>query len=239
MTRALLIPWAQSETLKPAGTLSLSTGISPGALGAGGCATGASVADVPAVRACRIPGNAPAVLSDGRPRARTRGRGRPGCARRRERPRGRDRRQNLVGCADPRRRRGGRGHPLAVCAGARGAQGGRELGRSPTEVRAARQMIRRAAPLLLVCLAVAPAAAQQYDDPTRLEPVVLSVTRMEQKAGDAPASLTAVTRCDIRASASQTLDVDLMLSRTLSKNAEVFVGVENLFDEVYTTARTS
>src|SRR6266705_2920219 len=26
MTRALLIPWAQSETLKPAGTLSLSTG---------------------------------------------------------------------------------------------------------------------------------------------------------------------------------------------------------------------
>ena len=42
MTRALLIPWAQSETLNPAGTLSLSTRISPGALGAGGCATGAS-----------------------------------------------------------------------------------------------------------------------------------------------------------------------------------------------------
>ena len=67
-------------------------------------------------------------------------------------------------------------------------------------------MIRRAAPLLLVCLAVAPAAAQQYDDPTRLEPVVVSVTRMEQKAGDAPASVTVVTRDDIRASASQTVD---------------------------------
>ena len=100
-------------------------------------------------------------------------------------------------------------------------------------------MIRRAAALLLVVLAVAPAAAQQLDDPTRLEPVVVTVTRMEQKAGDAPASVTVLTREDIRASASQTLDVDLMLSRTLSKNAEVFVGVENLFDEVYTTARTS
>src|SRR5262245_16848517 len=43
MTRALLIPLAQRDTLKPGGTLILSTGISPGALGAGGWAMGASV----------------------------------------------------------------------------------------------------------------------------------------------------------------------------------------------------
>src|SRR5213594_1178244 len=42
ITRALLSPCAQSETLKPGGTLILSTGISPGALGAGGWAMGAS-----------------------------------------------------------------------------------------------------------------------------------------------------------------------------------------------------
>src|SRR5262249_31624973 len=43
ISRALLIPCAHSDTLKPAGTLILSTGISPDALGAGGCAMGASV----------------------------------------------------------------------------------------------------------------------------------------------------------------------------------------------------
>src|SRR5262245_49322916 len=43
MTRALLIPLAQSDTLKPGGTLILSTGISLAALGAGGWAIGASV----------------------------------------------------------------------------------------------------------------------------------------------------------------------------------------------------
>src|SRR5439155_17145362 len=42
ITRALLIPCAQSEALKPGGSLILSTGISPGALGAGGWAMGAS-----------------------------------------------------------------------------------------------------------------------------------------------------------------------------------------------------
>src|SRR4030095_11624816 len=41
MTRALLMVCAQSTTFKPAGTLILSTGISPGALGAGGWAIGA------------------------------------------------------------------------------------------------------------------------------------------------------------------------------------------------------
>src|SRR5262245_60477580 len=42
MTRALLMPWANSSTLQPAGTLILATGISPAALGAGGWGTGAS-----------------------------------------------------------------------------------------------------------------------------------------------------------------------------------------------------
>ena len=43
MARALLIPEAQSSALKPGGTLILSTGISPAALGAGGWGMGASV----------------------------------------------------------------------------------------------------------------------------------------------------------------------------------------------------
>ena len=42
ITRALLSPCAQSETLKPGGTLILSTGISPAAFGAGGWGIGAS-----------------------------------------------------------------------------------------------------------------------------------------------------------------------------------------------------
>ena len=35
------------------------------------------------------------------------------------------------------------------------------------------------------------------DDPTRLEPVVVTVTRTEQPAGQAPASVTVLTREDI------------------------------------------
>jgi outer membrane receptor protein involved in Fe transport len=33
--------------------------------------------------------------------------------------------------------------------------------------------------------------------------------------------------------------VDLMLSRAISKNVEIFAGVENLFDQTYSTGRTS
>ena len=51
-----------------------------------------------------------------------------------------------------------------------------------------------------------PAAAQAPDDPAQLEPVVVTVTRMEQKADEAPASVTVLTRDDIRHSASQTVD---------------------------------
>src|SRR5437879_8101875 len=68
-------------------------------------------------------------------------------------------------------------------------------------------MTRRRLPALLVgLLAVSPAAAQQPDEPTRLEPVVVTVTRLEQKAGEAPASVTVLTRDDIRQSASQSVD---------------------------------
>src|SRR5438132_461926 len=62
------------------------------------------------------------------------------------------------------------------------------------------------AALLLGLVAVAPAAAQAPDDATRLEPVVVTVTRMEQKADEAPASVTVLTRDDIEHSASQTVD---------------------------------
>src|SRR5438093_2564311 len=71
---------------------------------------------------------------------------------------------------------------------------------------ARRQMTRCFSALLLSLLAVSPAAAQPPDDPTRLEPVVVTVTRIEQKAGDAPASVTVLTRDDIQHSASQTVD---------------------------------
>jgi outer membrane receptor protein involved in Fe transport len=64
----------------------------------------------------------------------------------------------------------------------------------------------RAFSALVGLLAVSPAAAQSPDEATRLEPVVVTVTRTEQKAGEAPASVTVVTRDDIRYSASQTVD---------------------------------
>jgi outer membrane receptor protein involved in Fe transport len=54
-------------------------------------------------------------------------------------------------------------------------------------------------------LAAAGAWAQEAEPPT-LEPVVVSVTRFEQRADEAPASVTVVGREDIRQSASQTVD---------------------------------
>ena len=44
------------------------------------------------------------------------------------------------------------------------------------------------------------------DDPTRLDPVVVTVTRTPQRAADAPASVTVLTREDISLSPSLTLD---------------------------------
>ena len=59
--------------------------------------------------------------------------------------------------------------------------------------------------LLLLALATVPAIAQEREAP-RLEPVVVTVTRFEQHVEEAPASVTVVTRDDIRQSASQTVD---------------------------------
>jgi outer membrane cobalamin receptor len=63
-----------------------------------------------------------------------------------------------------------------------------------------------AALVLLGFAAAPPAVAQSPDDPAQLEPVVVTVTRMEQKADEAPASVTILTRDDIEHSASQTVD---------------------------------
>jgi outer membrane receptor protein involved in Fe transport len=59
---------------------------------------------------------------------------------------------------------------------------------------------------LLSLLAGASASAQESDRPARLEPVVVTVTRMEQQFGEAPASVTVLTRADVSQSASQVLD---------------------------------
>jgi len=59
--------------------------------------------------------------------------------------------------------------------------------------------------VLLLALTAGPALGQEPETPT-LEPVVVSVTRFEQRAEEAPASVTVVTREDIRQSASQTVD---------------------------------
>jgi outer membrane receptor protein involved in Fe transport len=59
--------------------------------------------------------------------------------------------------------------------------------------------------MLLLLLIAAPAVAQEREPP-QLEPVVVTVTRFEQRAEEAPASVTVVTREDIRQSASQTVD---------------------------------
>jgi outer membrane cobalamin receptor len=78
---------------------------------------------------------------------------------------------------------------------------------------AVRQAARAALPASLVllsaalaALAAAPAAAQAPEAPTRLEPVVVTPSRLEQHAGEAPASVTVVGREDLRLSAAQTMD---------------------------------
>src|SRR5687768_10661869 len=62
--------------------------------------------------------------------------------------------------------------------------------------------------VVLLLLATAPAVAQERAerDAPRLEPVVVTVTRFEQRAEEAPASVTVITREDLRQSASQTVD---------------------------------
>jgi outer membrane receptor protein involved in Fe transport len=59
--------------------------------------------------------------------------------------------------------------------------------------------------LLLCALGARPAGAEE-GEPAQLEPVVVTVTRMEQQFGEAPASVTVLTRRDVSRSASQSLD---------------------------------
>jgi outer membrane cobalamin receptor len=51
-----------------------------------------------------------------------------------------------------------------------------------------------------------PGREEGEDAPARLDPVIVTVTRMEQRASEAPAAVTVLTEDDIRLSASQTVD---------------------------------
>ena len=57
-------------------------------------------------------------------------------------------------------------------------------------------------------LAALPASAQEQEPAIRLDPVIVTVTRTEQRAGDAPADVTVLRRQDIDRSPSQTLAAD-------------------------------
>ena len=65
-------------------------------------------------------------------------------------------------------------------------------------------MPRRGLAAVLLLLAAAPARAQ--DEAERLEPVVVTATRTEQRLGETPASVTVLTREDIGRTAAQSLD---------------------------------
>jgi outer membrane receptor protein involved in Fe transport len=62
------------------------------------------------------------------------------------------------------------------------------------------------APLLLAAAAASALAQAPDEPPPRIEPVVVTVTRIEQTASDAPASVTVITREDVRDTPSQTVD---------------------------------
>ena len=51
-----------------------------------------------------------------------------------------------------------------------------------------------------------PEVAATVTEPARLDPVVVSVSRLEQRASEVPAAVTVLTRDDIRLSAGQTID---------------------------------
>ncbi|MGH7396256.1 MAG: TonB-dependent receptor plug domain-containing protein, partial [Candidatus Rokuibacteriota bacterium] len=64
-------------------------------------------------------------------------------------------------------------------------------------------MMGRGLVALLLLSVVAPARAQEAE---RLEPVVVTATRTEQRLGEAPASVSVLTREDLRQTAAQSLD---------------------------------
>jgi outer membrane cobalamin receptor len=68
-------------------------------------------------------------------------------------------------------------------------------------------LVPRALAALLVVLTASPAVAHQStEEPVRLDPVVVTPTRLEQRASEAPASVTVVGREDIAQSPAQTVD---------------------------------
>jgi outer membrane receptor protein involved in Fe transport len=64
-------------------------------------------------------------------------------------------------------------------------------------------MMRRGLVALILLAVAAPARAQDVE---RLEPVVVTATRTEQRLGEAPASVTVLTREDVSRTAAQSLD---------------------------------
>ena len=64
------------------------------------------------------------------------------------------------------------------------------------------------APLLLLALVAWPTLgwAQVAESPARLEPIVVTPVRLEQQAGEAPASVTVITTDDILYSPNVALD---------------------------------
>src|SRR5262249_32093083 len=228
ISRALLIPCAHSDTLKPAGTLILSTGMSPGAFGAGGCAMGASVESA-------MLAGWPCFQGGG-------GCGWP-CWASASGPRGGANARRTATEVSVMRSMGASlldiGSRIRTDFSLRADDTSRNRGLSRLwrACKHARPVKRRAlAAVLLGLLGVLPVSAQQPaptdaqtpapsppdqpaepqlimqtpgpkpDDPTGLEPVVVTVTRTEPPAGQAPASVTVLTREDISLSPSVTLD---------------------------------
>jgi outer membrane receptor protein involved in Fe transport len=62
------------------------------------------------------------------------------------------------------------------------------------------------ATLAVLLVVVGGAGAEQAESPTRLDPVVVTVTRMEQRASEAPAAVTVIGRDDIAQSPYQSVD---------------------------------
>jgi len=60
--------------------------------------------------------------------------------------------------------------------------------------------------LQAAAVAVRPAVAAEVEEPTRLEPVVVSASRLEQRLRDVPTNVTVLTREQIERSAARTVD---------------------------------
>src|SRR2546430_4586906 len=148
-----------------------------------------------ATRAGLVPEHAPAALPRSRARATTRGPRRPLRPGRHGRPRRGRERRDLFGLSDPRRRCEPRREEVDLRARSSGLARRRERGGGPDEVRA-EPRVRAPAPsvALALLLGAAHAGAQESAAPTRLEPVVVTPTRLDQQAGHAPGTVALLTR---------------------------------------------